>query len=423
MNRSVRPLALVFTAAIIAANAVPQAARAQALQSYVMENVKTQSADKSAEVSIARIEITGANVSRADIEQLLTPDLPAAARAELTMNMQAQRIFIPEAVVTRSGADKGRFVVRDYLVTNLDRAKFERVSIGGVDGVMTGENKGEGKFTSGMIMLEGGDFSKVAAAAKAGSAADGVAKLRLFTWAGFEMAMPDVDLPATASGGNMYRIGLKSVRAATDYAGDVPTKAVANFNGLYFYAPPGTEAARTLASFGYDRIELGLNFDGSYNPATKSFTLTDYSVVGLNAGALALSGGFAAIDPATFTADNAGRLAALMNGKVNEVNLRYVDAGLFNKALAFYAASQGKDVGAVRKEWAIMIVGMLPLLMGGDPAALKLSEALSAFVSEPKSLSISLRGKNGPVGMADLMKLADPMFLLSQVEITAAANR
>ena len=422
MNSCFRPMALAF-AVFVSGAAATERAFAQALQSYVLENVQTRSADKSAEVLIPRIEVVGANVTRADIEQLLTPDLPAAARAELTMNMQAQRIFVPQVIVTRTDKDKSRFVVRDYLVTNLDRARFDRISIGGVEGTVTGENKGEGKFVSGPIVLEGGDFSKVAAAAKAGSPADGVAKLRLFTWAGFEMTMPDTDLPASASGGNMYRIGMKSVRAVTDYAGDVPTRAVANFNGLYFYAPPGSEAGRTLASFGYERIEFGLNFDGAYNPTTKSFTLTDYSISGLNAGSLALSGGFADIDGSTFTADNAGRLAALMKGKIDGVNLRYVDAGLFDKALAFYATSQGKNVTAVRKEWSLMIVGMLPMLMGGNPAALKLSEALSEFVSQPKSLSISLKGKNGPVGMADLMKFADPMFLLSQVDITAVANR
>jgi hypothetical protein len=237
------------------------------------------------------------------------------------------------------------------------------------------------------------------------------------------MTMPDTDLPANAAGGNMYRVGLKSVRAATDYAGDVPTKAVASFNGLYFYAPPGSEAGRTLASFGYDRVEIGLHFDGAYNPATKSFQLTDYSISGLNAGSLALSGGFNDIAPSAFTGNNATRLAALMNGAISSVNLRYVDDGLFDKALAFYAATQGKEAVAVRKEWAMMIVNMLPMLMGANPAALKLSEALSAFVSQPKSLAISLKGKNGPVGMADLMKLANPMLLLSQVEITAVANR
>src|SRR5690606_32749031 len=123
--------------------------------------------------------------------------------------------------------------------------------------------------------------------------------------------------------------------------------------GMYFDAPPASDAGKALASFGYDRIEFGVNFDGGYNPASRSFALTDYSITGQKAGALALSGSFADIDGSAFTADNEGRLASLMKGKIAGLNLRYVDAGLFEKALAFYAASQGKNVTAVRKEWAM----------------------------------------------------------------------
>lgn len=423
MKRLARSMVCAIGVSMFAASAPATTAFAQALQSYVLENVKTQSADKASEVIIPRIEIVGANVTRADIERLLAPDLEAEKRAELTMNMQAQRIFIPEIVVTRTDKEKSRFVLHDYLVVNLDRARFDRISVGGVEGTMTTGEGAAGKFTSGEITLEGGDFSKVAAATKAGSAADGIAKLRHFAWAGFELSVADADLPATAVGGNAYRIGLKSANANTDYAGDVPTKAVANFEGLYFMAPPASDAGKALAGFGYDRVDFGLNFNGAYNPASRSFELTDYSVTGDKAGSVALSGSFSNIDGAAFTADNEGRLASLMKGKVAAVSLRYVDAGLFEKALAFYAASQGKNPTAVRKEWAMMIVGMLPMLMGGDPAALKISEALSAFVNQPKSLSISLKGRNGAIGMAELMKLADPVSLLSQVEITAVANR
>ena len=418
-----RTFALAFGASLLASGAPDSAALAQALQSYVLENVKTQSTDKTSDVLIPRIEVVGANVTRADLERLLTPDLPAAARGELVMNMQAQRIFVPEVIVTQSGKENGRFVLRDYQVMNLDRGRFDRISLRAIEGTMTTEEKGQGTFTAGQMTFEDGDFSKVAAAAKAGNASDGVAKLRAFTWSGFEVSVTDAKLPATASGGNAYRVGLKSANARTDYAGDMPTKAVANFNGFFFYAPPASDAGQALASFGYNRVEFGVNFDGAYNPASRSFSLTDYSLTGVNAGSVALSGSFADIAGETFTANNESRLAALMKGKVADMSLRYVDAGLFEKALAFYAASQGKDATAVRKEWAMMIVGMLPLLMGGDPAALKLSEALSAFVSQPKSLTISLKGKQGPIGLADFAKLADPAFLLSKVDITAIANR
>ncbi len=423
MTFAARSVALAFSVSILATSALTPVAVGQTLQSYTLENVKTQSKDKTKDLFIRRIEISGTNVSRADVERLLSPDLPQAERAEVLMNMQAQRISIPEVVLTRSDEEKGRFVLRDYLVTNLDRARFDRISLGSIEGTMTTKNKAAGTFKSGQIVLEGGDFSKVAAAAKVGNASDGVAKLRLFSWSGFEMTVAEPKVPANAPGGNAYRVGLKSAVAKTDYSGDLPTKAVATFDGMYFVAPPSSDAGQTLANFGYKSLEFGLKFDGTYNPTAKTFALTDYSFTGLNAGALALSGAFNDIDPATFTNDKLSRLGSLMKGKVAALNLRYVDAGLFDKALVFFAKSKGKDPAAVRKEWAMMIVGMLPMLMGGDPVALKLSEALSAFVTQPKSLAISLKGKNGPINVADFTKLMNPAFLLSQVEITAVANR
>ncbi len=418
-----RSFPFVFSFSVLATSALTSVAFAQTLQSYTLENVKTVSTDKAMELFIPRIEITGTNVSRAEVQRLMTPDLAKSARSDILMNMQAQRIVIPEMVVTRSDEEKGRFVLRDYLVTNLNRARFDRVSLGSIEGTITTKQKAAGTFKSGQIVLEGGDFSKVAAAAKVGDASDGVAKLGLFSWSGFEMTVAEPKVQASAPGGNFYRFGLKSAMAKTDYNGDLPTKAVANFDGMYFVAPPSSEAGQALANFGYNRIEFGVKFDGAYNPSAKTFTMTDYSFTSLNVGSLALSGAFADIDAATFNADMANRLTALMKGKIAAFNLRYVDAGLFDKALVYVAKSQGKDPAAVRKEWAMMIVGMLPMLMGGDPVALKLSEALSAFVTQPKSLAISLKGKNGPINMADFSRLMDPAFLLSQVEITAVANR
>ena len=331
MTFAARSVAFAFSVSILATSALTPVAFAQTLQSYTLENIKTQSKDKTKDLFIPRIEILGTNVSRADVERLLTPDLSQAERAEVLTNMQAQRISIPEVVITRSDEEKGRFVLRDYLVTNLDRARFDRISLGSIEGTMTTKNKADGTFKSGQIVLEGGDFSKVAAAAKAGDASDGVAKLRLFSWSGFEMTVAEPKVAANAPGGNSYRVGLKSAVAKTDYSGDLPTKAVASFDGMYFVAPPSSDAGQTLANFGYKSVEFGVKFDGTYNPAAKTFALNDYSFTGLNAGSLALSGAFNDIDPDTFISSMANRLGSLMKGKTTGMNLRYVDSGVLRK--------------------------------------------------------------------------------------------
>ena len=67
--------------------------------------------------------------------------------------------------------------------------------------------------------------------------------------------------------------------------------------------------------------------------------------------------------------------------------------------------------------------GLLPMLMGGDPASLKIAESLGAFVREPKSLTVSLKAKGAPVRFSDAPALADPSSFLDRVELNVSANR
>lgn len=393
-----------------------------AQESFVFENVRSKSSDGTVEFAAPRIEVQGANVTRAELERIAGASASEAERFDLLITLRARRISIPEMTVLNLEDQKSRIVVRGAVAENVDAGRFDRLALGGFDGVFVGDDVGEGTVKSGPIILEGGDFSKLLAAAKAGDIENGTAKLRLFSWTGFEAAVPDSDLPPTAVGGNMYRVAIGSVRAATDYAGDLPTKATASLDGIVFTAPPGSEVGRSLAGFGYQTLELGMAFDGVYDPAARTFQLKDYSLRGANAGSLAMSGLFGGLAPEAFIGDGDKRVSALMGSNMTALTLRYVDSGLAQKALAFYAATQGKNVSAVRRELTMM-TGALPILMGGDPASLRLAQAFGSFIQDPKSLTVSLRGKKGPVTWADIANMGDPAAFFSRVEVTASANQ
>jgi hypothetical protein len=417
---------LRFRVFLLAAAAAPllslSATAVTAQESFVFENVRTKSSDGAVEFSAPRIEVEGANVTRTELERIAGASATEAERFDLLMTLRARRIAIPEMTLQNLEDQKSRVVVRGSVAENVDAGRFDRLALGGFDGVFAGEGMGDGALKSGPIVLEGGDFSKLLAAAKAGAIENGAAKLRLFSWTGFEAAVPDPELPPTAVGGNMYRIAIGSVRAATDYAGDLPTKATASFDGMVFTAPPGSEAGRSLAGFGYQKLELGMAFDGVYDPAARTFQLNDYSLRGANAGALAVSGAFGGVGPDAFIGDGDKRVSALMGSNVTALTLRYVDSGLAQKAMAFYAATQGKNLAAVRRELTMM-TGALPILMGGDPASLRLAQAFASFILDPKSLTVSLKGKKGPITWADIANMGDPSTFFSRVELTASANQ
>jgi hypothetical protein len=72
---------------------------------------------------------------------------------------------------------------------------------------------------------------------------------------------------------------------------------------------------------------------------------------------------------------------------------------------------------------ALLVTGLLPMLMGGDPASLKIAESLGAFVRDPKSLSVSLKAKGAPVRFLDAPTLADPSAFLAKVDVAVTANK
>lgn len=390
---------------------------------HVLENVTIKGAGDGPEISIPRLEIADTNLTRAEIDRLLSGEALASETNALAAKLQAKRISIPQMILIGRGDEKGSIVIRDQLVVNIDKGRFERASISSVEGKFNINGAGDGALASGPIALENGDFSRLLEAARTGDVLDGVAKLGAFSWTGFQLLIPDKDVPRTAIGGNQYMIGLSSLKGSTTYAGDVPLKTLGVMEGLTFVAPQASEAGRTLATFGYDKLDIGVTFEGIYDPAKMSYGLNDYTLSGVGVGALRFTGAFGGLEPKAFTGIGDERLTALSRGDVSALTMNYVDRGLFNKALNYYASTVGKNTESVRTEWAMLVTGLLPMLMGGDPASLKIAENLGAFVRDPKSLNVSLKAKGAPVRFSDAPALADPAAFLDKVELNVSANQ
>lgn len=389
---------------------------------HVLENVTIKGPD-GALASIPRMEIADTNLTRQEIDRLLSGEALSAETNALVAKLRAKRISIPHITFIAGGDQKGSILIRDKLVVNIDKGRFERISINGVEGKFTIPGAGDGALASGPIVLENGDFSSLLQAALKGDVLDGVAKLGAFSWTGFQMLVPDKDVPRTAVGGNHYKISLGALRGSTTYAGEIPLKTLAVIEALTFAAPQASEAGRMLASFGFEKLDVGLTFDGFYDPAKMTYALNDYTVSGIDVGALKFTGAFGGLEPKAFVGEGNERLDALSRGNMSALALNYVDRGFFNKALSYYASTVGKNTESLRSEWAMLVTGLLPMLMGGDPASLKIAESLGAFVREPKSLNVSLKAKGAPVRFSDAPALADPSSFLDRVELSVSANQ
>ena len=66
---------------------------------------------------------------------------------------------------------------------------------------------------------------------------------------------------------------------------------------------------------------------------------------------------------------------------------------------------------------------VLPLFLAGDPQSLPLAQAVQAFLSDPKNVTLTMKARGAPVPLARLGSIRDPMTFLALVNVTLVANQ
>ena len=117
-------------------------------------------------------------------------------------------------------------------------------------------------------------------------------------------------------------------------------------------------------------------------------------------------------------------MAAVTSGAmIAGIEFKFVNAGLFEKALAYFAGQQKTTPEALKQQWAAAAGQMLPALLGGDPAALKVAAEAQKFVAAPTNLTIALRPKTGALKFSDALAAAIRSSLIATIDIVAIANK
>lgn len=412
--RRTSPLRFAASLAVIAFVSSAHAA------DFTIENVSVQQPDKKGTVTIKSIAVRGSNLSREEFMRMYDPATPKDESLALVKKLQAASISVPEVLLTRNDDKPGSITFKGYEIAGYDQGKFAKFAMAGMDGKFKPDaDGGEVSVKAGNLLLEDCDFSKLLEAAAKGDLAESTTRIGKMNFRDFEVLYPE----KSPAGPMIHTFRINSITANATYEGNLPLKSVAEVKGVAFIPAAKSGAATAMEQFGYKQVDAGIRGEGTYNPSSKSYDLTDFSLSGVNVGALSLKGLFGAVGPEAFNGGQTARLGALMASEISNLTLRYADNGLFDKALVFYANMNGKDPKAVRQEWAGMIAGVLPMVLGGDPGGLKLAAAVSDFVKAPKSLTISVKGKAGPVRVSDLQQIGDPTELVKRIDIEASANK
>jgi len=417
MTFSPRPAHFALRLALAASLAIAPAGMAFAQSSDV--NIDSlRFGDGEEGVELKGVAFTGANLSRAEIGALLAVETPGDQRTALAARLKASSASVAQIII--GAPAKGPLIFTGLRAESIDQGKIRRLTLAGGEGGPTIQGD-PASFRSGALTIDDIDVSTVLASLIKGSLLAAKPTVARLSWNGFEASFPDKDTPATAPGGNIINLRLAALDGQSIFEGGLPIKSAVALRNLVVELPKASEIARKLAEAGYERLDMSLTSSMAFNPAKKSLMIDDLTISGVGMGSVGLRAEFANIDPVLLTGDPMAALAALMTIEFASTELSVTNDGLLDKALVMAAKEQGKKPDQLKKEAGAMVTQFTPMLLGGDPASLQVAAALGAFIRDPRSLSIKVSGKDGPLKFTDL-DFDQPMSILQELDITAAAN-
>ena len=366
--------------------------------------------------AIAHVEFANTNLSKDEIVRLLTPDTPTDDDRALAQKLKADRVAIPSIDIL--GKDGSKIHLAGLAASHIDAGKIETLDVASLEATGT-DNGGAVSVKSGALHLDGLDIAQLFADDDPAGAAPPPSRLSGMALNGIDIVAPD---PENAPGQTIH-IAIGSITLHNEYDGASIKQGDAKIAGVVIEPSAGSEAGKSLASLGYSKVELAMTLGAKYQADSKAFALDNFTVDGAQMGSVGIKANFTDVSPQLFGADSAGRMQALFDAGVASLEIKLVNGGMFEKALAYYAKQQGLPADKLRAQWSAMVGQAAPVMLGGSPAGLALGVEAQKFVAEPKTLTISAKVKSGALKASDFLAIGDPAEFAGKLDITAAANR
>ena len=376
--------------------------------------------DKGFTLAVERVEVTGTNLTRDEVAALFSPQTPKDQAAAILLKMRAQKFSIP--LVTITGRD-GRFSLHGIEASNVSEGRIEHLGFASGEGAGSNASGGATSLTIGALDVVEADFSVLFEALRTGDLIGRQVPAKGLLWKGAQASFPDNETPASAPGGNLMKVVLGPLAVDTVYQGKIPVHAFLDWKGLSIGPPAASRAGRAMADFGYPSIDFSLRATVAYDPASQIYKIDDFSILAPRAGMLSFKMDIAGVGTDFLAGNREAKAAALQRARMQALNLGYADDGLFGKIAAFVARQQNKTPEVVRREWSALATQFIPLGLGGDPASLKIAEAVARFIANPTVLTLSARAKGEAPKFGDLKGLTRPGALLTYYELGAVAGR
>ena len=243
-----------------------------------------------------------------------------------------------------------------------------------------------------------------------------------FSFSGLAMDIPDTEHPGQRLKANIADFDL----TLSDYFNGIPTKISSKASGVEVPLPADSteDSIKMLMALGITKVNVGFDFDASWDKASQSINIGRVAVSGVDLGSFSLASVIGNATEQLFDVDPNVQQAAGLNVAVKSITLDAKDDGLGDKLVPMLAQQQGvSDPAAFRTQMAGMAEGAALQMLGSTDAARALGQAVGNFISgKAKTLSINIAAKD-PNGVAVPLLMqgsSDPTGLVNMVDITGS---
>lgn len=336
---------------------------------------------------------------------------------------------------------QGTFEIDTIEINNLDGDKAGRVLVDSINLDMVADSDGPVKVNIDKMELRGIEMKMLTAMMENGGDEDAMAEAMMeilnrdTVEPGYDSVIID-DMSASVMGANFSVPKLKAY--VTRDKNDRPTQIRTEPYKMSLTPGEGelgTQLAQGLSILGYETVEISGESLTNYDPDTDTMsyakgknhlTLKDgfrLHFAGKIAGMNSVTQAVAAQGEAAAPPDPEAMLRDLV---IHNFELKLKDDSFVDRAFNAYAAQSGQDPDQMKNQMGMMMA-MAPMMaaQAGVDAGLaqEVTGALSEFLTDPKTLTISMSPET-PLTGADLAALADdPTKLTKEFLGLSASNK
>ena len=206
----------------------------------------------------------------------------------------------------------------------------------------------------------------------------------------------------------------------------IPTNVRLGVQNLAMALPQESddETIQELVGMNYRSIDVSWRIAAAWSEQMREVsyeTLFD----GAGMGRLSLKALFGGIEREAFDPDMTNAIVSLVGATLKTIDVTLDNTGIVDRLIERQAREANKTPQVMRREFAVGVAAMVPVVLGPGDQSRALGQALARFVAKPVRLRVSAKAKS-PQGLdvTDLMALdqVSPGKILQKIDLKAVTE-